>query len=155
MWAPDPVRQEMADYTVEDVLNLPADAPRVELLDGVIYVAPSPSIGHQDIGFLLWSWLRVHAPTGFRPAGPISIVIDGRNTRVPDHVLLREPVVINDNKVTPDQVVIAVEVVSPGTRKRDRFEKPGLVCQCRHPELLAHRAEPRARVRVRAARGLV
>jgi hypothetical protein len=27
IWAPDPMRQRLADYTVEDVLNLPDDAP--------------------------------------------------------------------------------------------------------------------------------
>jgi Uma2 family endonuclease len=126
MWAPDPMRQRLADYTVEDVLNLPEDAPPVELLDGVIYVVPSPSIGHQDIGHLLWSWFRTNVPKGHHPAGPVSVIMDDRNTRQPDLVLLRDPVVIDDNRVTPDQVVIAVEVVSPGTRKRDRFEKPGL-----------------------------
>jgi hypothetical protein len=30
MWQPDPVRQMRADYTIEDVLNLPEGAPRVE-----------------------------------------------------------------------------------------------------------------------------
>jgi hypothetical protein len=42
MWQPDPVRQLRANYTIEDVLNLPEDAPRVELVDGVMVVVPSP-----------------------------------------------------------------------------------------------------------------
>jgi Uma2 family endonuclease len=55
MWSPNPIRQRLANYFLEDVLNLPDDAPRVELRDGVM---------------------------------------------------------------------IAVEVVSPGTKRRDRWEKP-------------------------------
>ncbi|MEJ3742133.1 hypothetical protein WEI85_02375 [Actinomycetes bacterium KLBMP 9797] len=32
-WTPDPIRLRMANYTIEDVLALPDDAPRVELRD--------------------------------------------------------------------------------------------------------------------------
>jgi Uma2 family endonuclease len=48
-WCPDPMRQQRADYTLEDLLTLPDDAPRVELVDGVIQATPSPTLGHQDI----------------------------------------------------------------------------------------------------------
>jgi hypothetical protein len=40
MWSPDPIRQRLASHTLEDVLTLPADAPRVELTDGVMTVVP-------------------------------------------------------------------------------------------------------------------
>ena len=36
IWSPDPIKQRMAGYFIEDVLNLPEDAPRVELRDGVM-----------------------------------------------------------------------------------------------------------------------
>jgi hypothetical protein len=42
MWSPDPIRQRLAAHTVEDVLKLPEDAPRVELRDGLMVVVPSP-----------------------------------------------------------------------------------------------------------------
>ena len=38
MWTPDPIRQRLADHTLEDVLALPDDAPRVEFRDGVMIV---------------------------------------------------------------------------------------------------------------------
>jgi Uma2 family endonuclease len=95
----------------------------VELIDGVISVVPSPTIGHQDIGNLLWAWLRANAPGGYRAATAVGIQLDERNTREPDVVLLRDPVP-NHHYFTPDQVSIAVEVVSVGTRKRDRLQKP-------------------------------
>src|SRR5258708_2790841 len=48
-WRPDPVRQKRADYTVEDLLNLPPDTPRVELSHGVMQVVPSPTAFHQNV----------------------------------------------------------------------------------------------------------
>ena len=32
VWTPNPIRQRLADHTLEDVLTLPDGAPRVELV---------------------------------------------------------------------------------------------------------------------------
>jgi Uma2 family endonuclease len=125
LWTPDPVRQRLANYTTEDVLALPDDAPRVELRDGVLIVVPSPTIGHQKISALLWMWLHHNAPPEYEPSLGVGIAIDIKNTREPDVILLRRPVVMEHHFLTRGEFVLAVEVVSPGTRRRDRFEKPG------------------------------
>jgi Uma2 family endonuclease len=117
-------RQRAADYTVEDVLTLPDDAPRVELNDGVIVVVPSPTGGHQEIANLLWLWLRQHVPDGYRPLTAVGVAITIKDTLEPDLALMREPVSFTSHYYDADQVVVAVEVVSPGTRRRDRLEKP-------------------------------
>lgn len=124
MWSPDPIRQRLAGYTIEHVLKLPDDAPRVELRDGVMIVVPSPTIDHQDIGNLLWMWFRLHAPASYRPATAVGVAISIKDTFEPDVVLLRAPLVKGSHYFEADQVVIAVEVVSPGTKRRDRLEKP-------------------------------
>lgn len=124
-WAPDPTRQRLADHTIEDVLNLPADAPRVELGDGVLFVVPSPSGGHQEIGSLLWTWFRTNMPSGFRPLLAVGVMVDMSNSLEPDLVLLRTPVTLEHHYYLPEQVAVVVEIVSPSTRRRDRFEKPG------------------------------
>jgi Uma2 family endonuclease len=124
MWGPDPLRQRLANYTVEDVLAFPDDAPRVELRDGVLVLVPSPTIGHQNIANRLWMWLFRNAPLSVEPATAVGVVISHRNTFEPDVVLLRRPVVADNHYVDAEQVVLAVEVVSPGTRRRDRLEKP-------------------------------
>ncbi|MFI5932778.1 Uma2 family endonuclease [Actinoplanes sp. NPDC051494] len=126
MWTPDPVRQRTAGHFLEDVLNLPDDAPRVELLDGVMIVVPSPTIGHQNIGNLLWAWLRQHAPDTFLAVTAVGVAVGMRDSLEPDVLLLRQPVASGNHYVLPSQVVIAVEIVSPGTRRRDRLEKPAL-----------------------------
>ncbi|MEV1143828.1 Uma2 family endonuclease [Micromonospora sp. NPDC049799] len=123
-WGPDPIRQRLANYTIEDVLALPDDAPRVELRDGVLVVVPSHTIGHQNIGNRLWMWLFRNAPFDYEPVTAVGVSLSHRNTLEPDVLLLKRPVVAENHYVDAEQVVLAVEVVSPGTRRRDRLEKP-------------------------------
>jgi Uma2 family endonuclease len=126
MWFPDHHRQLAASYTIEDLLQLPPHAPRVELRDGVMTMVPSPTIGHQNIGNLLWAWFRRHAPVEFEPVTAVGIAMDLDTTLEPDVLLLRKPVSTDHHFVLPDQVAVAVEIVAPGTKRRDRMEKPGL-----------------------------
>ena len=124
MWSPDSTKQRLAAYTLEDVLKLPDDAPRVELTDGVITVVPSPTGRHQNIGNLLWLWLRQHAPDKFTTFTAVGILVSHRDSFEPDVVLLRRPVDDTNHYYDARQVVVAVEVVSPGTKRRDRLAKP-------------------------------
>ncbi|RLP92238.1 Uma2 family endonuclease [Micromonospora sp. BL4] len=119
------MRQQRADYTVEDLLKLPDDAPRVELVDGVIQVTPSPTLGHQDICSLLWMWLRSHAPADLRAAQAVGVELTANTSRQPDVLLRRAEVPSDRSMLRPADVVLAVEIVSPGTRRVDRFAKPG------------------------------
>lgn len=124
-WQPDPARQVRADYTLEDLRHLPTDAPRVELLDGVIRVTPSPTLGHQNIASLLWRWLHDHAPANLRAAQAVGVALGHNTSRQPD-VLLHHAGVRQDQAfLRPEDVLLAVEIVSPGTRRTDRFAKPG------------------------------
>jgi Uma2 family endonuclease len=123
-WRPDPRRQRLADHTIEDVLDLPDDAGRVELSDGVMHVVPSPSLGHQDIGHLLWAWFRHHAPAGLRPGGPAGVAVTLKTTFEPDLLLYRAELATDRHYLAAEDVMLVVEVVSPGTRRRDRLEKP-------------------------------
>ncbi|WP_229068021.1 Uma2 family endonuclease [Actinoplanes sp. DH11] len=126
VWHEDLGKQKRAGYTVEDVLNLPAGAPRVELSDGVLRVVPSPTGGHQKINWRLVGWLDRHSPKGFEPQMAVGVVIDFDSTLEPDALILHSPVDLGHHFFQPEQVVVAIEIVSPGTRRRDRLEKPGL-----------------------------
>jgi Uma2 family endonuclease len=119
---PDLHRQRLADYTIEDVLKLPDDAPRVELDDGVMFVVPSPALGHQRIHLLLWRWLEQHAPEELVAVTGVGVAVSPTSTFEPD-VLLLKAGVANHHYFMPEQVALVVEVVSPGTRTRDRFTK--------------------------------
>jgi Uma2 family endonuclease len=125
MWSPDPVRQREASYTIADVLELPDDAPRVELLDGVMVVVPSPTLDHQDIQFLLQRWLHDRVPEHLRVSAGVGIALDLKHSFEPDVLLLRRSGLSGKvHFVEAEQVVLAVEVVSPSTKARDRLQKP-------------------------------
>ena len=142
MWAPDPVRQRAAAYTLEDVVKLPDDAPRVELLDGVLSVVPSPSNGHQKINWKVVGWLERHAPEGLEPLFAVGVIVSHRRTLEPDVVLLRSPVNPDHHYNDAEQVVLAVEIVSPSTRRRDRLEKPPLFAEAGIPHFWRIEQDP-------------
>ncbi len=146
-WSPDPWRQRLGNHTVEDVVNLPSDAPRVELRDGVMFVVPSPTFGHQDIMASLWSWFRSHAPTEWRPAIETGVMIAADQTLEPDVLLVRRDDVSGGLHFAPAQsVLLVVEVVSKSTRRRDRLEKPALYADAGIPYFWRIEQEPRLTV---------
>ncbi|WP_030489064.1 Uma2 family endonuclease [Micromonospora chokoriensis] len=124
-WRPYPFRQQRTDYQVADPQNLPDDSPRVELVDGVLQVMPLPTLGHQDISGLLWMWLRCHAPADVRATQSVAVGLSHHTSRRPDVLLCRADVPSDRSSLRPEDVVLAVEIVSPGTRRVDRFVKPG------------------------------
>ncbi|MEU8327067.1 Uma2 family endonuclease [Micromonospora sp. NPDC048839] len=67
---------------------------------------------------------KQHAPAELTPATAVGVAINYRNSLEPDVVLLKRPVAADHHYFEAEQVVLAVEVVSPGTRRRDRLEKP-------------------------------
>jgi Uma2 family endonuclease len=87
-------------------------------------------------------WFRQNAPAAFRPATAVGVVVAHNKTLEPDLVLLNNPIVGEHHYFGPDQVVIAVEVVSPGTRKRDRFYKPEAYAQAGVPHYWRIEQEP-------------
>lgn len=124
-WSPDPVRQKLANYTIEDILDLPRESPRVELVDGRMLPSPSPQLLHQNIAFLLCAWLRTHAPADrYRAAFAVGVAIALNRSREPDVLLLDASVDQHQHFFAPDQVALVVEIVSPGTKRDDRITKP-------------------------------
>jgi Uma2 family endonuclease len=123
-WNLDLVRQRRGDYTIEDVLNFPPEAPRVELVDGVVFVVPSPTVDHQNISGLIWAWLRAHAPSEFKAAWAVGVASAINHTYEPDVLLHRSGGSGQRHFLAVSEVVLVVEVVSPQTRARDRFGKP-------------------------------
>jgi Uma2 family endonuclease len=140
-WAPNPARQRQRDYSVEDVLALPEEAPRVELDNGVLIVVPKPSYNHQNTANLLWMWFWQNSPPEFRPVTEVGVTMGWRDTLEPDVLLLRWPVA-NHHYFEPTDTVIVIEVVSPGTKRRDRLEKPALYAQAGIPHFWRIEQDP-------------
>ena len=115
-------------WTYADLVALPDDQLRHELIDGEHLVTPSPATGHQIILMnlirLLLPYLDEHR-LGQLLSAPFDIKLSLFTVLVPDLVYFtsaRFARSVNEKHATaaPDLVV---EILSPGTRRRDKGRK--------------------------------
>jgi len=111
-------------YTIEDLERSREhdDRLRWELLDGELVVTPSPRTIHQSIAFRLGVRIDQVAPDGTELfVAPLDVRLDERNVLQPD-LLLAEEATIEDEFVSAAPI-LAVEILSPSTRRRDLVTK--------------------------------
>jgi len=114
--------------TYEDLLLFPDDGKRHELIDGEHFVTPSPSSAHQLIVGNIYYALREHSrtrPVGVAMLAPFDIVLSQVDVVEPDLIFFtgdRYARVVGQKNArgAPD---LAVEVLSPGTRRTDETLK--------------------------------
>jgi Uma2 family endonuclease len=106
--------------------GLPEDGRRYEVVDGLLLVSPPPGVWHQVVSAELLRQLSSQAPSGWRVLFELGLPL-GTDGRVPDLsvVSARAPVGPGAPLPGPEHVGLVVEVVSPSSRKTDRFAKPG------------------------------
>ena len=120
--------QARRGWTYSDLVALPDDHLRHELIDGEHFVSPSPTTTHQEVSVNLLRALLRHldAPgAGNLLHAPFDLKLSPSTVLVPDLVYFtaaRFARVVNDKHATaaPDLVV---EILSPGTRRRDLGRK--------------------------------
>ena len=110
-------------YTHDDLLQLPDDGKRREIIDGELYVTPSPVNYHQKILFNLTlafgKFLESH-PLGELRFAPLDVILSEHDVLEPDLLfVLNEHLDILQDWVrgAPDLVI---EILSPSTEVRDR-----------------------------------
>jgi Uma2 family endonuclease len=121
---PAPENQFVAD----DLLDLPDDGHRYEIIDGGLHVAPPAGIPHHSTADELRAVLRAAAPPGWRAIREIGIQI-GDSTVTPDITVLRPGALFEAMWAAPADVPLVVEVESKGSRRLDRFVKPSLYAE--------------------------
>jgi Uma2 family endonuclease len=114
--------------TYQDLLGLPEDLLRHELIDGEHYVTPSPNTKHQrvvmNLGWLVRGYLEEH-PIGEVFASPLDIVLSKFDVVEPDLLYIsRERLErhLNDRNLAAAPELV-IEVLSPSTRRRDEGVK--------------------------------
>jgi Uma2 family endonuclease len=128
----EPLVRPVGPWTVDD---LPDDGYRYEIVDGSLLVPPPPSVPHFRVTARLHHLLAAQAPRSLLVGenGGICLTADRRNYRIPDITVVRAEAGERDvDAFVPTDMVLAVEVVSPGSggddqvTKRYRYGKAGI-----------------------------
>ena len=108
--------------TYDDLADLPDDGHRYELVDGVLIVSPSPVTQHQRAVGNLYLLLRAGCPDDLEVfLAPFDVVLAADTVLIPDLVVARRSELTAKN--LPAAPVLAVEVLSPSTRRFDLLVK--------------------------------
>jgi Uma2 family endonuclease len=107
--------------TVDDLLRLPDDENRYELVDGILEVTPAAKTPHQRAVTRLSTLLDVACTDDYEVLEGPGINLADDLHRVPDVAVIRAAPA-GDGFITQPPV-LAIEVASRSTRKRDRTTK--------------------------------
>ncbi len=117
---------------------MPDDDKRRELIDGDLFVTPSPGTGHQTVSRRLqFQLMTALERTGLAQVfdAPTDVIFDETNVVVPDLVIvsLARQHIVTQRAIegVPD---IIIEILSPGTSERDRHYKRRLYQHFQVPE---------------------
>jgi Uma2 family endonuclease len=125
-------------WTYADYAALPEDGKRYEIIQGVLYMSPSPNTKHQRSIIRFAYYLFVHieqAGLGEVLPAPYDVELSPGNVVQPDIlVVLKE----NEERIKPSKLVgapdLVVEIASPGTASYDRREKQDAYASAGVPE---------------------
>jgi Uma2 family endonuclease len=124
-------------FTADDLDRIPDLPPHTELIDGsLVFVSPQKSFHSLALDLLVYA-LRAQAPEELRVRREMTIVLDRWNRPEPDLVVLHSHAVPEgghkETRYEAQDVVLAVEVVSPESTARDRERKPQLYARAGIP----------------------
>lgn len=114
-------------YTVAEFAALPEDNSAIyELQEGHIVVSPRPARPHMDVLLELAVQIREQLPPTLRATIEIDIDLELNPPviRVPDLVVINNPVKSDVPVTKASDVVLAVEIISPSSIRTDTKVKP-------------------------------
>jgi Uma2 family endonuclease len=114
-------------WTAARVRELPDDGNRYEVVDGELFVTPAPTWNHQDAVGELFVALRSYCKSlglGHAAVSPADIELDPRTLVQPDVFV----VALNEGRRPKNwaairELLLVVEILSPGTARADRSIK--------------------------------
>ncbi|AEV88565.1 hypothetical protein ACWT_7555 [Actinoplanes sp. SE50] len=111
-------------WLADDLDHLPEVPRHTELIDGALVFMMSPQrIWHARLITALVNVLSDQTPAGIGAEREITIRLDELNRPEPDILITTGPYDWNSTFLTPDQVLLVGEVVSPESAYRDRTVK--------------------------------
>jgi Uma2 family endonuclease len=130
----DSLIAEPIRLTYKDYCALPDDGRRYEILDGDLYMSPSPGWSHQYAVGALYTVLRQHVMKfrlGEVVVAPFDVILGKHNIVEPDIMFVskRRLSIFTEKHIkgAPD---LLVEVVSPSDPERDIRDKRNIYARC-------------------------
>ncbi len=123
-------------WTYEEYLKLPDDGKRYEIIDGVLYVSPSPRTAHQMlVGSLHLALSHLQAAgQGFALVAPLDVCMPGTDPVQPDLMFIgADQRSILKRKHIEGVPTLLVEVLSPTSARLDRVIKLNKYASCGVP----------------------
>jgi Uma2 family endonuclease len=126
---PDPIAEAFEllgrQWTAEEYEALPEN-PRLELVDGVPHIMTPATLRHQIVVRKIVTAMEMVCPDSLRIVWEQEVRLGDLHRRTPDVMAVpRAAVDLDHYSYTPRDVLLAIEVVSPGTQTADRKHKPG------------------------------
>lgn len=113
--------------TVADYEALPEDVcRRIEIVDGMVVLSPSPRRAHQNIAYSLVPALKAATKPEFNTVGDVDLRLRDVPllNRRPD-VVVYEASLPDDAVLRPEHCLLVIEIMSPGSVTTDQIDKPG------------------------------
>ena len=113
--------------TVDDLFTLPDLPPHTELIDGsLVFVSPQRRFHGNMVDLLVFGLRSSGLPAEFRVSREMTVVLDRRNGPEPDVSVIRTDAITGPEQTSyrANDVLLAIEVVSPESESRDRTTKP-------------------------------
>lgn len=120
MTAVMPLQVPYDGWTVDDMPELEGPC---ELVDGGLLMTPLGTPHHQEVAMALANALQPALPREWRATAPQGLHLDHRNYRVPD-LLVYDRAAADRGRISPRDVHLVGEVMSPGSVSTDRVAKP-------------------------------
>lgn len=114
-------------YTVEEFAALPEDpSAHCELQDGVIVMSPKAAKEHMFAAFKLFGQIDPQLPGGLFAVGEIDVDLELETpvVRAPDLLIARTGAFGQRGIAKASDVLLAVEILSPSSRRTDTIHKP-------------------------------
>jgi Uma2 family endonuclease len=122
------VGAHVGPWNEEDLLGLPEDTQRYELLEGTLLVNPPPGGVHQRVSLKLAGVLDTAASADWAVVEAMGVRLPDNTVFIPDLLVARRDDVLANHSgiLDPAAVALVVEIVSPGSRTTDRLTKPAV-----------------------------
>jgi Uma2 family endonuclease len=116
--------RELGPFREADYMQLP-DETRCELIYGRFYMSPSPRVVHQVVVGALWRLLSSVATKtgGIAMMAPLDVHLADHSVVQPDVIFVANDRLDRVRDWIYGAPTLLVEVLSPGTARRDRSEK--------------------------------